>query len=64
MDRFHRIWTSPFIAAAVIRGHWWAHLESKTAAQRASDEARIALFTARMTAADLHTDIKHFRRQQ
>ena len=63
MNRFHRIWTRPFIAAAVIRGHWWAHLESKTAAQRASDEARVALFTARMAAADLHTDIKHFGRQ-
>ena len=63
MNAFHRIWTRPIIAAAVIRGHWWAHLESKTAAQRAADEARVALFAARMTAADLHTDIKHFGRQ-
>lgn len=64
MDRFHRIWTAPFIGAAVVRGRWYAHLEASAAAARASEEARVAVFTARMRSADLHTSIKQFGRQQ
>jgi hypothetical protein len=64
MNRLHRVWTAPFIQAAIVRGWWQSRLEDAAAAGRAREEARVVLFTARMRAADLHTDIKHFGRQQ
>ena len=64
MNHFHRVWTAPFIRAAIVRGWWQSRLEDLAAADRAREEARVVLFTARIQAADLHTDIKHFGRQQ
>jgi hypothetical protein len=63
-ERFHRVWTAPFIQAAVMRGWWQSRRDDMAAADRAREEARVVLFTARMRAADLHTDFKDFGRQQ
>ena len=64
VERLHRVWTTPVIGFVWLVNVVFEWRDRWVRALWERDRRDVELFKARKTAADLHTDIKHFGRQR